>query len=64
MFPLILLQSQPFIPISAFVLCFLPLAVTIIGFIVAARATDRQATAPYLRLDPAKSNEEAGTPPV
>jgi cytochrome c-type biogenesis protein CcmH/NrfF len=63
MFPLILLQSSPFVPISAFVLCFLPLAVVIIGFIVAARATDRQATAPYLRLDPAKSNEEVGTTP-
>ena len=55
---LILLQSSPFVPYSAIVLCFLPLAVVIIGFIVAARATDKQATEAYLRLDPTKTNDE------
>jgi cytochrome c-type biogenesis protein CcmH/NrfF len=55
---LVLLQSAPFPTISGIVLCFLPLAVVIIGFIVAARVTDQQATDAYLRLDPAKSNDE------
>lgn len=55
---LILLQSTPFLPLSAFVLCFVPLTAVIIGFIVAARATDKAATASYLRLDPAKPVEE------
>jgi uncharacterized membrane protein YjgN (DUF898 family) len=54
---LVLLQSAPFPTISGIVLCFLPLAV-VIGFIVAARVTDQQATDAYLRLDPAKSNDE------
>jgi hypothetical protein len=44
-------------PISGYILCFLPLAAVIIGFIVAARATDRQATATYLRILPAKNND-------
>jgi hypothetical protein len=57
---LILLQSGPsvFPSASGVVICFLPLAAVIIGFIVAARYTDKQATATYARLDPAKSNEE------
>ncbi|MEN9937139.1 MAG: hypothetical protein RLZZ387_3718 [Chloroflexota bacterium] len=59
---LILLQSTSFPPPSAFMLCFLPLAIVILGFIFAARVTDKQATDTYLRLDPAKSNDEAGTP--
>jgi hypothetical protein len=44
-------------PISGYVLCFLPLAAVIIGFIVAARATDRQATSTYLRVLPAKGKD-------
>jgi len=35
---------------SGFILCFLPLGLVIAGFIVAARFTDRQATATYQRL--------------
>lgn len=55
---LILLQSAPTWPVySGYALCFIPLAAVIIGFIVAARFTDKQATANYLRLDPAKTNE-------
>lgn len=51
---LILLQTTPgsVIPISGYILCFGPLVAVIIGFIVAARATDRQATATYLRVLP------------
>jgi cytochrome c-type biogenesis protein CcmH/NrfF len=55
---LILLQSSPFPSISGIVLCFFPLALVIVGFIVAARFTDKAATSSYLRLDPKSANEE------
>ena len=48
---LTLLQAAP-IPPSGFVICFFPLAAVILGFIIAARFTDRQATATYQRLPP------------
>lgn len=51
---LVLLQSVPPAPIpaSGFVLCFLPLAFVIAGFIVAATFTDRHARRTYLRFKP------------
>ncbi len=56
---LILLQAEPSPwPVwSGYALCFVPLAAVILGFIIAARFTDKQATSAYLRLDPAKANE-------
>ncbi|GAB4111681.1 MAG: hypothetical protein Fur005_07070 [Roseiflexaceae bacterium] len=45
------------IPISGFALCFIPLAVVIIGFIVAARFTDGQATSTYMRILPKEEPE-------
>jgi cytochrome c-type biogenesis protein CcmH/NrfF len=49
----VLLQQQlPPIPASGYLLCFIPLALVIIGFIVAARFTDQHATRPYRRLQP------------
>jgi hypothetical protein len=51
---LVLLQSVPAgpIPASGYVLCFLPLAFVIIGFIAAAMFTDRHARRTYLRFKP------------
>ncbi|NWG19514.1 MAG: hypothetical protein HXY39_04225 [Chloroflexi bacterium] len=56
---LILLQSAPSPwPVwSGYAVCFIPLAAVILGFIIAARFTDKQATSTYRRLDPAKANE-------
>ena len=53
---LILLQTPttPTAPASAYLLCFVPLAITIVGFIIFAFLTDRDATRPYMRFDPAK----------
>ena len=58
---LLIFQSTPgeLMPISGYALCFIPLAAVIIGFIIAARYTDRQATATYLRVLPA--SEAAGS---
>jgi Lamin Tail Domain len=63
---LILLQTTPagLVPISGYILCFLPLAAVIIGFIVAARATDRQATATYLRILPSSDTAPAPAKPA
>jgi hypothetical protein len=57
---LTLLQSGPgaLLPISGYVLCFIPLAAVIIGFIVAARFTDGQATRTYLRILPKETRDE------
>jgi hypothetical protein len=51
---LILLQSTPPgpIPLSGFLLCFVPLALVILGFIAAATVTDRHARRSYLRYTP------------
>jgi hypothetical protein len=40
------------VPLSAYLLCYGPLAVTIIGFIVYAALTDSDARRTYLRRDP------------
>lgn len=54
---LVFLQSMPSVPpISAFLLCFIPLALVIVGFIVAGKFTDGQATSSYLRILPTKSD--------
>lgn len=42
---------------SGLVLCFVPLALVIVGFIVAAYFTNRQATDTYLRVDPNSSDD-------
>ncbi|HMO56850.1 MAG TPA: hypothetical protein PKA05_20685 [Roseiflexaceae bacterium] len=49
---LTLLQAAAPVPPSGYVLCFFPLAAVILGFILAARLTDRQATATYRRVPP------------
>ncbi len=56
---IVVLQSLPTgaPPFSAFILCFFPLAAVIIGFIVAAKVTDKAATASYRRIDPADEDE-------
>jgi hypothetical protein len=58
---LTLLQSTPAgeLPISGFALCFIPLVIVIVGFIVFARFTDRRATGTYLRILPPKTGEDA-----
>lgn len=43
---------------SAYILCFVPLALVIIGFITAAYFTNRQATQSYLRVDPNSIKDE------
>lgn len=60
---LLIFQSTPgeLMPISGYLLCFIPLAAVILGFIIAARYTDRQATSTYLRVLPA--SETAGAAP-
>jgi hypothetical protein len=59
---LVLLQQEPLqVPTSGYLLCFVPLALVIIGFIVAARFTDGHAIRPYMRLQP---NDEPGIPTV
>ncbi|MDZ4722062.1 MAG: hypothetical protein SH847_26675 [Roseiflexaceae bacterium] len=57
---LIALQGTPesFMPISGYALCFIPLVTVILGFIIAARFTDRQATSTYLRILPKKDSEK------
>lgn len=42
---------------SGLVLCFIPLALVIVGFVVAAYFTNRQATDTYLRVEP-NSNDD------
>jgi hypothetical protein len=55
---LTLLQSTPGTAItSGYVLCIIPLAIVVVGFIVAARSTDKTATAKYLRILPSKSDK-------
>jgi len=56
---LILLQAapSPWPEWTGYLICFGPLAAVILGFIIAARFTDKQATSAYLRLDPEKANE-------
>jgi hypothetical protein len=57
---LIALQETPVgaIPMSGYALCFIPLVTVILGFIVAARFTDLQATSTYLRILPKKESEK------
>jgi hypothetical protein len=43
---------------SGLVMCFIPLGLVIIGFVVAAYFTNKQATAAYLRVDPASVKDE------
>lgn len=50
-------------PLSGFLLCLIPLALVIVGFIVAARLTDRQATSTYSRIMPeVKPSETTKSP--
>ncbi len=48
--PVLLQAATDPIPPSGFVLCFGPLALVIVGFIVAARFTNLNATSTYQRL--------------
>jgi hypothetical protein len=50
------------VPLSAYVLCYGPLALTIIGFIAFAAITDANARRTYLRQDPTLPAHEM--PPV
>lgn len=50
------------IPISGYAICFGPLALTVIGFIVFAALTDVNARRTYLRRRP--HHDEQGTQPV
>ena len=43
---------------SGLVMCFIPLGLVLIGFIVAAYFTNKQATGAYLRIDPASVKDE------
>ncbi len=43
---------------SGIVLCFVPLALVIVGFVVAAYYTNRQATETYARIDPATAQDD------
>jgi hypothetical protein len=43
---------------SGLILCFVPLAIVIVGFIVAAYYTNKQATATYLRVDPTTVSDD------
>ncbi len=43
---------------SGLVMCYIPLALVIIGFVVAAYYTNKQATAAYLRVDPTTVKDE------
>ncbi len=60
---LIVLQSTPSnaIPISGLLICFIPLLTIILGFIVAARYTDRQATDTYLRILPSNKDNSGNS---
>jgi len=42
---------------SGLILCFVPLALVIIGFIVASYYTNKQATGTYLRVEPSDDAE-------
>ncbi|MFN5061051.1 MAG: hypothetical protein ACK5GU_14155 [Chloroflexota bacterium] len=42
---------------SGLILCFVPLALVITGFIVASYFTNKQATATYLRVEPSDDTE-------
>jgi Flp pilus assembly protein TadB len=48
--PVLLQAVTEQIPASGYVLCFLPLAIVIVGFIIAARFTNLRATSTYQRL--------------
>jgi hypothetical protein len=62
---LTVLQSLPAgLPISAYVLCLFPLIVVILGFIVAARFTDKQATSTYLRFLPRDASDSSVSQPL
>ena len=54
---LTILQQGP-IPLSGYVICFIPLALVILGFIAAGVASDRHARRSYLRFAP--SDEAPG----
>jgi hypothetical protein len=43
---------------SGLILCFVPLAIVIVGFIVSAYFTNKQATDTYLRVDPTTVRDE------
>jgi hypothetical protein len=52
------------VPFSAYTLCYGPLAITVIGFIIFAALTDINARRPYLRrLDMRPEDEREYTPP-
>lgn len=49
---LILLQGGAPVPLTGFLVCYVPLAAIVIGLIAFFVLTDRDATRPYLRLNP------------
>lgn len=51
---LVLLQGAPVgpVPLSGYLVCFIPLALVILGFIASAVVTDRHARRAYLRYQP------------
>jgi hypothetical protein len=53
------------VPISAYAICYGPLALTIIGFIVFAALTDRNARRTYLRhMNPLTEDEQPESQPI
>lgn len=52
----ILLQQTPF-PLSAYFVCYVPLALTVIGLIVAGVIADRHASRPYRREVPVEPRD-------
>lgn len=62
---LIVLQGTGPLPVSGYMLCFIPLALVVLGLITLFVVTDRDATRPYLRANPfvAKSQSRESSAP-
>ena len=60
-----LLQGTAPIPISGYLICFIPLACVVLGLITLFILTDRDAARPYARLNPfaAKSKPRESSAP-
>lgn len=57
---LILLQQTPPTPLSAYFVCYVPLAIVVIGLITYFVITDRHASRPYARLLPVEGVDDLG----
>jgi hypothetical protein len=62
---LILMQGSGPVPFTGYMLCFVPLALVVLGLITLFVLTDRDATRPYLRANPfvAKSQSRESSAP-